>query len=169
MKLSNIKLFVVLSSALLVCSCGDKESGQSDFSGTASDELQLKAVIKTVNEMRFDHRLHVDSVPKGALVIYYPQNGTSADGKPRILGETPVVVDEPNLKPGQILIAFKTKELSEQLSQIPELRDVIAEFTSEMNDRRSLFAESSFAPKFYSSQFFKFPTDTTQELVGKGG
>lgn len=125
--------------------------------------------IEMVNGMRFDDRVHVDSIPTGAMVIYFPRKDSDAAGEPQVLGETPLVISEAALKPGKLFIAFQTKTVISQLSQVPELNDQISEFAREMRDRRTSFAESSYAAIFHSSRYFKFPTNATRAIVTKAG
>jgi len=126
---------------------------------------------KQPSEIRFefDNNIHIESIPDGALVMFFPGTAEAPTGESQSIGETPLVIERSSLGTGRILIAFRTKRLQEQLSRIPELHEIMSEFKKEMTDRRSSFAQSSYAALFYSGQYFDFPSEATQALVAEDG
>lgn len=169
MKAQGQMLLTLIIISVLVCSCGKQPDVERRTATQMGNPVPVESVMKDLSEMRYDSKVYIESIPNGALVIFFPGTAEAPAGKSRSLGETPLAVDSSALGSGRIVIAFRTQKLYDQLSRIPELRELMSEFKKEMADNRSSFAENSYAAQFYSGKYFQFPSPAKEVLVAEDG
>lgn len=132
-----------------------RESSEAEIGPPfAQDMASSPEQLAAEKALRDSGRILIDSVPRGALVSFLPNEGPNGAGRPMSVGETPVQVDPAQYPRGAFTVLMAMDVYVEALRAVPNLAAVADEVQ----------ARAGSGVGYGSQDIFQFDTPTSQVL-----
>ncbi len=131
-------------------------SAEEDVRTQHNSSRARKNIDRPVRRASERSRIRIDSVPRGAEVLYLP-GGTDSNGSSTPIGKTPLELDSQQYPSRTFVIMMRMDTYLSAISGVPALKDWIAQF----NSKNDLFGYGYGG----NSELFQFDTPTTRQVV----